>query len=133
VQTRSRRRRCRRGWRRQLAWWRLKSSSSPWDLRWDPVPGAPAVSVLDRQPNKGVLKVDECDLAEIGNSKEETRGTQFRQVRAARCVIPYILYVAYLWIDWMSLQDGAYMRERVPASPYIVRKAGLQVGLGREY
>jgi hypothetical protein len=30
-------------------------------------------------------------LAEIGNSKEETRGTQFRQVRAARCVIPYVL------------------------------------------
>jgi hypothetical protein len=25
------------------------------------------------------------------------------------------------------------MRERVPASPYIAREAGLQVGLGREY
>jgi hypothetical protein len=32
---------------------------------------------------QGVPKVDECGLAEIGNSKEETRGTQFRQVRAA--------------------------------------------------
>jgi hypothetical protein len=42
----------------------------------------------------GVLEVDECGLAEIGNSKEETRGTQFRQVRAARCIIPYVLYVA---------------------------------------
>jgi hypothetical protein len=31
-------------------------------------------------------------FAEIGNSKEETRSTQFRQVRAARCVIPYVLY-----------------------------------------
>jgi hypothetical protein len=41
---------------------------------------------------RGVPKVDECGLAEIGNSKEETRGTQFRQVRAARCVIPYVLY-----------------------------------------
>jgi hypothetical protein len=29
----------------------------------------------------------------IGNSKEETRGAQFTQVRAARCVIPYVLYV----------------------------------------
>jgi hypothetical protein len=38
---------------------------------------------------------------EIGNSKEETRGTQFRQVRAARCVIPYVLYAAWLWIDWV--------------------------------
>jgi hypothetical protein len=43
---------------------------------------------------RGVPEVDECDLAEIGNSKEETRGTQFRQVRAARRVIPYVLYVA---------------------------------------
>jgi hypothetical protein len=42
----------------------------------------------------GVPEVDECGLAEIGNSKEETRGTQFRQVRAARCVIPYVMYVA---------------------------------------
>jgi hypothetical protein len=43
---------------------------------------------------RGVPEVDECGLAEIGNSKEETRGTQFRQVRAARYVIPYVLYVA---------------------------------------
>jgi hypothetical protein len=41
---------------------------------------------------RGVPEVDECGLAEIGNSKEETRGTQFRQVRAASCVIPYVLY-----------------------------------------
>jgi hypothetical protein len=41
---------------------------------------------------RGVPEVDECGLAEIGNSKEETRGTQFRQVRVARCVIPYVLY-----------------------------------------
>jgi hypothetical protein len=44
--------------------------------------------------NRGLPEVDECGLAEIGNSKEETRGTQFRQVRAARCVIPYVLYAA---------------------------------------
>jgi hypothetical protein len=37
-------------------------------------------------------EVDECGLAEIGNSKEETCGTQFRQVQVARCVIPYVLY-----------------------------------------
>jgi hypothetical protein len=50
---------------------------------------------------RGVPEVDERGLAEIGNSKEETRGTQFRQVWAAMCVIPYVLYVAYLWIDWV--------------------------------
>jgi hypothetical protein len=55
-----------------------------------------SVGVLDRQPTKGSTQVDECGLAEIGNSKEETRGTQFRQVRAARCVIPYVLYAAWL-------------------------------------
>jgi hypothetical protein len=27
---------------------------------------------------RGVPEVDECGLAEIGNSKEESRGTQFR-------------------------------------------------------
>jgi hypothetical protein len=43
---------------------------------------------------RGVPEVDECGLAEIGNSKEETRGTQFRQVRVARCVIPYVMYAA---------------------------------------
>jgi hypothetical protein len=43
---------------------------------------------------RGVPEVDECGLVEIGNSKEETRGTQFRQVRAVRCVIPYVLYAA---------------------------------------
>jgi hypothetical protein len=43
---------------------------------------------------RGVPEVDECSLAEIGNLKKETRGTQFRQVQAARCVIPYILYAA---------------------------------------
>jgi hypothetical protein len=43
---------------------------------------------------RGVPEVDECGLTEIGNSKEETCGTQFRHVRAASCVIPYVLYAA---------------------------------------
>jgi hypothetical protein len=43
---------------------------------------------------RGVPEVDERGIAEIGNSKEETRGTQFRQVRAAMCIIPYVLYAA---------------------------------------
>jgi hypothetical protein len=51
-------------------------------------------------------------------SKEETRDTQFRQVPAAMCVLPYVLYVAELWIDLVLLQDDAYERG-VPASPYI--------------
>jgi hypothetical protein len=25
----------------------------------------------------------------------------------ARCVIPYVLYAAWLWIDWVRLQDDA--------------------------
>jgi hypothetical protein len=75
------------------------------------------VGVLDRQLLRGVPEVDECGLAEIGNSKEETRDTQFRQVRAAKCVIPYVLYAAWLWIDWVRLQDDAILsreRERGP-------------------
>jgi hypothetical protein len=56
---------------------------------------------------RGVPEVDECGLAEIGNSKEEAHGTQFRQVRVARCVIPYVQYAAWLWIDWVRLQDDA--------------------------
>jgi hypothetical protein len=42
---------------------------------------------------RGVPEVDKCGLTEIGNPKEETCGTQFRQVWAARCAIPYVLYV----------------------------------------
>jgi hypothetical protein len=56
--------------------------------------GVPLVGVLDRQPTTGSTRSRWLWLAETGNSKEETRGTQFRQVRAARCVIPYVLYVA---------------------------------------
>jgi hypothetical protein len=37
------------------------------------------VGVLDRNLPRVVPEVDECGLVEIGNSKEETRGTQFRQ------------------------------------------------------
>jgi hypothetical protein len=58
----------------------------------------------------GVPEVDECGLAEIGNSKEETRGTQFRQVRAARCVIPYVLYVSssrLIGYDYKIMQSYA--------------------------
>jgi hypothetical protein len=80
---------------------------------------------------RGVPKVDECGLAEIGKSKEETRGTQFRQVRAARCVIPY---VGMLRSSGLIGCVYKMMRMRgVPASPYIAREAGLQVGLRREY
>jgi hypothetical protein len=52
------------------------------------------VGVLDRQPTTGSTRSRWMWLTEIGNSKEETCGTQFRQVRAARCVIPYVLYAA---------------------------------------
>jgi hypothetical protein len=55
---------------------------------------AVGVGVLDRQPTKGSARSRWMWLAEIGNSKEETRGTQFRPVRAAGCVIPYVLYAA---------------------------------------
>jgi hypothetical protein len=41
-----------------------------------------------------IPEVDECGHAEISNSKEETHGTKFRQVRATMCVIPYILDAA---------------------------------------
>jgi hypothetical protein len=47
-----------------------------------------------RPATRGAPEVEECGLAEISNSKEETRGTQIRQVRATMCVIPYVLYAA---------------------------------------
>jgi hypothetical protein len=45
---------------------------------------------------RGVPEVDECGLAEIGNSKEETRGTQLRQVRGreVRNTLRPVCYVA---------------------------------------
>jgi hypothetical protein len=85
---------------------------------------------------RGVPEVDECGLTEISNSKEETRGTQFRQGRAARCVIPYVLYAAWLWIDWVRLHDDAILtceRERGPCLALYSPGGRLQVGSGREY
>jgi hypothetical protein len=35
--------------------------------------------------------------------------------------------------DYKMMQSDAYEGGGVPASPYIAREAGLQVGLGREY
>ena len=44
---------------------------------------------------RGLPEVDDCGGARRDQELEgETRGTQFRQVRAARCVIPYVLYAA---------------------------------------
>jgi hypothetical protein len=37
------------------------------------------------------------------------------------------------WIDWGCLQDDEDDEIGVPASPYIVQEAGLQVGLKGEY
>jgi hypothetical protein len=72
-----------------------------------------SVGVLERQPTRGAPEVDECGLAEIGNSKEETRDTQFRQVRTAMCVLPYVLYVAELGLIWCYYKM-MHMRERGP-------------------
>jgi hypothetical protein len=30
------------------------------------------------------------------------------------CIIPYIMNVVLLWIDWVCLQDDAHERERGP-------------------
>jgi hypothetical protein len=43
------------------------------------------------------------------------------------------MYVVYLWIDWMCLQDDADDERGVPTSPYISREAWLQFSLRREY
>jgi hypothetical protein len=41
----------------------------------------------------------------------------------------------YKMVQWcaVSCMRGDWMRGSVPASPYIVREARLQVGVGREY
>jgi hypothetical protein len=59
--------------------------------------------------------------------KGETRGTQFRQVQAARCVIPYVLYVVYLCIDRVLLQNDADEEIGVPASPYIIGRQSYKL------
>jgi hypothetical protein len=76
-----------------LAWWRLKSSSSPWDLRWDPLPNVLAISVLTWKPTKGSTLGRRLWPRQDRELDGETCGTPFRQVRSARCVIPYVIYV----------------------------------------
>jgi hypothetical protein len=52
-----------------------------------------AKCVLDRQPTKGVTRGRWLWPRRDRKIEGETRGTQFRQVWAAMCVIPYVLYV----------------------------------------
>ena len=40
----------------------------------------------------------------------ETRNTQFRQVRAAMCIIPYVMYVVYPLIDYLMVWRGSLSR-----------------------
>jgi hypothetical protein len=67
----------------EFAWW--------W---WSPLPGAPAVSVLDRQTHQGVTRgsrlCGEDHDRETENSKvcARTRDTRFIQVRAAKLANP---------------------------------------------
>jgi hypothetical protein len=72
----------------------LPTLSSPAQSKTEELHGWVIVGFWTGNLPRGVPEVDECGLAEIGNSKEETRGTQFRQVRPAMCVIPYVLYAA---------------------------------------
>jgi hypothetical protein len=75
-----------------LAWRWCKLSSLPWDIQRDPLPSVPTVGVLDQQPTKGVTRGWRLCPRQDRNLKE-TRGTQFGQVHAAMCIIPYDLYV----------------------------------------
>jgi hypothetical protein len=52
------------------------------------------VGVLDRQPTTESTRGRSMWPRRDRWLEGETRGIQFRQVRAARCVIPYVLYVA---------------------------------------
>ena len=54
----------------------------------------PTVGVLDGQPTKGSTRGRRLWPRRDREPEGETRGTQFRQVRAARCVIPNVLYAA---------------------------------------
>jgi hypothetical protein len=56
--------------------------------------GAVSVGVLDRQPMKRSTWDRWMWPHRDRQLKGETRGTQFRQVRAVRCIIPYVMYAA---------------------------------------
>jgi hypothetical protein len=50
------------------------------------------MSVFNRLPTEGYTQGDRFWVRERRDQKlEGTRNTKFRQVRAARCVIPYVL------------------------------------------
>jgi hypothetical protein len=50
-----------------------------------------------------------------------------------RYVIPYVLYVAYLWIDWVCLQDDADDEREGSLPRLYIWEVGLKVGLRGEY
>ena len=66
----------------------------------------PAVSVYTWQPTEGVPEVDDGGAHLEPELEGETRDTQFRQVRAAMCVIPYVLYVTCSLIYCMIIGEG---------------------------
>jgi len=59
---------------------------------------------------RGVPEVDDGGARRDQELEGETRNTQFGHVRAAMCVIPYVLYVACSLIDCMIVWRGSLPR-----------------------
>ena len=70
---------------------------------------------------RGVPEVDDGGARRDQELEGETRNTQFRQVRAAMCVIPYVMYVMCSLFDCMIVWRG-------PCPALYCTGVGLQVG-----
>ena len=84
---------------------------------------------------RGLPEVEDCGGARRDQELDgETQGTQFRQVRAAMCVIPYVLYALYHLIDDVCLCVCICLELRMfwrgPCLALYAREARLQVGIG---
>jgi hypothetical protein len=95
-------------------------SSSLEDLWWAPIPGALAVGVLPPRllrdtPKVVSLQVGCCRDQEL----KDARNTKFRQVRAAKSVIPYVLCVVCIALCVDQGDIGWSYLEGVPARPYV--------------
>ena len=59
---------------------------------------------------RGVPEVDDGGARRDQELEGETRNTQFRQVQAAMCVIPYVMYVVCSLFDCMIVWRGSLPR-----------------------
>jgi hypothetical protein len=83
------------------------------------------LSVFNRLPTEGYTQGGKFWVRSRRDQElESARNTKLRQVQAAKCVIPYVLYGLYCL--WCRITCRSSVSRGVPVLPYISERPGLQ-------